>query len=75
MFYLQIEGAILVGSSPEILCRVQDGVVTNRPLAGTRRRDERRECCHHDDSGEHARAPTPEGAVGSLPSTCVGTPP
>src|SRR5215212_1534613 len=28
----------LIGSSPEILCRVQDGVVTTRPLAGTRRR-------------------------------------
>ena len=38
MFYLQAEGSMLVGSSPEILCRVQDGVVTNRPLAGTRRR-------------------------------------
>jgi len=38
MFYLQIDGAVLVGSSPEILCRVQNGVVTNRPLAGTRRR-------------------------------------
>ncbi|MBI1335367.1 MAG: anthranilate synthase component I [Phycisphaera sp.] len=38
MFYLQVEGAVLVGSSPEILCRVQDGVVTNRPLAGTRKR-------------------------------------
>lgn len=36
--YLQAAGAILVASSPEILCRVQDGVVTNRPLAGTRRR-------------------------------------
>lgn len=38
MFYLQIEGAMLVGSSPEILCRVDKGVITNRPLAGTRRR-------------------------------------
>lgn len=38
MFYLQINGGMLVGSSPEILCRVHDGVVTNRPLAGTRRR-------------------------------------
>jgi anthranilate synthase component 1 len=38
MFYLQAEGAILIGSSPEILCRVQEGVVTSRPLAGTRRR-------------------------------------
>ena len=38
MFYLQIEGAMLVGSSPEILCRVEGRTVTNRPLAGTRRR-------------------------------------
>ncbi len=38
MFYLQIAGGMLVGSSPEILCRVHNGVVTNRPLAGTRRR-------------------------------------
>src|SRR5690606_37546558 len=38
MFYLQIEGGMLVGSSPEILCRVQDGEIVNRPLAGTRRR-------------------------------------
>jgi anthranilate synthase component 1 len=36
--YLQAEGCILVAASPEILCRVHDGVVTNRPLAGTRRR-------------------------------------
>lgn len=38
MFYIQIAGGMLIGSSPEILCRVHDGVVTNRPLAGTRRR-------------------------------------
>ena len=38
MFYLQVEGAMLVGSSPEILCRVHDGQIVNRPLAGTRRR-------------------------------------
>jgi len=38
MFYLQIDGGMLVGSSPEILCRVHDRVVTARPLAGTRRR-------------------------------------
>jgi anthranilate synthase component 1 len=36
--YLQAEGCILVASSPEILCRVRDRTVTNRPLAGTRRR-------------------------------------
>ena len=38
MFYLQAAGCMLVGSSPEILCKVQRGQVTNRPLAGTRRR-------------------------------------
>jgi anthranilate synthase component 1 len=47
MGYLQAEGCILVASSPEILCRVRredsaDGefILTNRPLAGTRKRGE-----------------------------------
>ncbi len=38
MFYLQIEGGMLVASSPEILCRVEGRTITNRPLAGTRKR-------------------------------------
>jgi anthranilate synthase component I len=38
MFYLKSPACTLIGSSPEILCRVQDGKVTSRPLAGTRRR-------------------------------------
>ncbi|MCJ7543757.1 MAG: anthranilate synthase component I [Phycisphaerae bacterium] len=38
MFLLNTPELTLVGSSPEILCRVEDGEVTNRPLAGTRRR-------------------------------------
>jgi anthranilate synthase component 1 len=38
MIYLQARDCILVASSPEILCRVSSGIVTNRPLAGTRRR-------------------------------------
>ncbi len=38
MFYLKAPQVTLVGASPEIMCRVEDGVVTNRPLAGTRRR-------------------------------------
>ncbi|MHC5115030.1 MAG: anthranilate synthase component I, partial [Planctomycetota bacterium] len=38
MIYLQAAGCILAASSPEILCRCQERVVTNRPLAGTRRR-------------------------------------
>jgi len=40
MFLLKTPEVTLVGSSPEILCRVEDGVVTNRPLAGTRPRGE-----------------------------------
>jgi anthranilate synthase component 1 len=38
MFYLKSPACTLIGSSPEILCRVKDGVVTSRPLAGTRKR-------------------------------------
>ena len=38
MFYLKSPQVRLVGSSPEIMCRVEDRVITNRPLAGTRRR-------------------------------------
>ena len=38
MFLQTTPEVTLVGSSPEILCQVEDGVVTNRPLAGTRRR-------------------------------------
>ncbi len=38
LFYLQAEGAILVGSSPEILVKVEHGVAASRPLAGTRPR-------------------------------------
>jgi anthranilate synthase component 1 len=38
MFYLRNPAVTLVGSSPEIMCRVIKGVTTVRPLAGTRRR-------------------------------------
>jgi anthranilate synthase component I len=38
MFYLKCPQCTLIGSSPEILCRVLDGKATTRPLAGTRRR-------------------------------------
>ncbi|MFP6649545.1 MAG: anthranilate synthase component I [Pirellulaceae bacterium] len=40
MFFLRTPETTLVGSSPEIMCRVVDGTVTLRPLAGTRRRGE-----------------------------------
>ncbi|MBA4188123.1 MAG: anthranilate synthase component I [Planctomycetaceae bacterium] len=38
MFYLRAGEVTLIGASPEIMCRVENGVITNRPLAGTRRR-------------------------------------
>ena len=38
MFYLKSPMCTLIGSSPEILCRVVGDKVTTRPLAGTRRR-------------------------------------
>jgi anthranilate synthase component I len=62
MFYLDCGGFQLVGASPEILVRVEDGKVMTRPLAGTRRRgrtteedillehelrDDEKECAEH----------------------------
>jgi len=38
MYYLDLEEFHIVGSSPEILARLEDGQVTVRPIAGTRRR-------------------------------------
>jgi anthranilate synthase component 1 len=37
-FYVEADGAALVGSSPETLVRVQDGRAVMRPIAGTRPR-------------------------------------
>ena len=38
MYFLDVGGTQVVGSSPEILVRMQGGVVTVRPIAGTRPR-------------------------------------
>jgi anthranilate synthase component I len=38
LYFLELDGFALVGSSPEILVRVRDGEVTVRPIAGTRPR-------------------------------------
>lgn len=43
MFYLNLDDFFVVGSSPEILVRLEDGLVTVRPIAGTRRRGLTRE--------------------------------
>jgi anthranilate synthase component I len=47
LFYLQDGDRALVGSSPETLIKLEDGEVTLRPIAGTRRRGK--------DAGEDAR--------------------
>ncbi|HEX8964712.1 MAG TPA: anthranilate synthase component I [Rhodocyclaceae bacterium] len=38
MFYFDFEDFHVVGASPEILVRLEDGTVTVRPIAGTRKR-------------------------------------
>jgi len=38
MFFLDFNDFYIIGASPEILVRVEDGMVMTRPLAGTRRR-------------------------------------
>lgn len=43
LYHLAFPGFSIVGSSPEILVRLRDGIVTIRPIAGTRKRGETRE--------------------------------
>lgn len=43
MFFLNLDDHHVVGSSPEILARLEDGVVTVRPIAGTRKRGRTKE--------------------------------
>ena len=38
LYHLDLDDFSIVGSSPEVLVRLEDGVVTVRPIAGTRRR-------------------------------------
>jgi anthranilate synthase component 1 len=38
LYHLDLPGFAIVGSSPEILVRLRDGIVTIRPIAGTRPR-------------------------------------
>ena len=49
LYFLDLPGFALVGSSPEILVRVRNGEVTIRPIAGTRPRGKTRE---EDDANE-----------------------
>ena len=47
MYFMNLDDFQIVSSSPEILARLENGVITNRPLAGTRRRG-------HDDAEDQA---------------------
>lgn len=47
MYYLTLKDLKLIGCSPEALVKVQNGVVTTRPIAGTRRRG-------HDEAEDFA---------------------
>ena len=38
MYYLELDDFYIIGASPELLVRVEDGVVDNHPIAGTRPR-------------------------------------
>jgi len=47
MYYLKMGDTYIVGSSPEVLVRLEKGCIEVRPIAGTRPRgkDEKRTCC------------------------------
>ena len=47
MYFMNLHEFQIVSSSPEILARLENGVITNRPLAGTRRRG-------HDEAEDQA---------------------
>ena len=38
LYYLNFDGTVIIGSSPEMLIRVEDGVIQTCPIAGTRPR-------------------------------------
>ena len=38
LFFLKLDDLVLIGSSPEVMVRLEEGVVELRPIAGTRRR-------------------------------------
>ena len=49
MYYLNLDGCEVVGSSPEILVRVEEDDITLRPIAGTRKRGENEEEDKHNE--------------------------
>ena len=51
MYYLDLEECQVVGASPEILIRLEEGKVTLRPIAGTRKRgkDDKEDIINQED--------------------------
>ncbi|MBW3553444.1 MAG: anthranilate synthase component I [Gemmatimonadetes bacterium] len=49
MYFLELDGVTVVGASPEVLVRVEEGEVTVRPIAGTRPRAD-------TEAGDRARS-------------------
>jgi len=43
MYYLKFGGYRIIGSSPEMLVRVENGIVETCPIAGTRKRGRTKE--------------------------------
>jgi anthranilate synthase component I len=62
MYFLDLGDFHIVGSSPEILTRLEDGVVTVRPIAGTRPRG-------HSEAEDQALEPSCWPTPRSWPST------
>ena len=60
MYFLELDGFQIVGASPEMLVRVEDGIVSTNPIAGTRPRgadqqeDDANENDLRDDEKERA---------------------
>ena len=71
MYLLELDDFHIIGASPELLVRVEDGLVLNFPLAGTRRRGRNQEedealaeeLAHQREGtrrAHHARGPGPQ---------------
>jgi anthranilate synthase component 1 len=60
MYYLEMDDVHCVGASPEMLIRVEDGVIETHPIAGTRRRgrdaDDEQKMADELQSSEKERA-------------------
>jgi len=66
MYFLDLEDFHIVGSSADILARVEDGEITVRPLAGTRHRG------HTEAEDKALEAELHKGDVGTVVAT-LGT--